>query len=60
MKDGHLFRVLGRLGVGHASGVYWSLWVELRFYVIMAVFALIGITVRRVLIFMALWLVAAA
>lgn len=48
------------LGVGHASGVYWSLWVELRFYVIMAVFALIGITVRRVLIFMAAWLVAAA
>ncbi|MFO7253684.1 MAG: acyltransferase [Actinomycetes bacterium] len=48
------------LGVGHASGVYWSLWVELRFYVIMAVFALIGITVRRVLIFMAFWLVAAA
>jgi len=48
------------LGVGHASGVYWSLWVELRFYVMMAVFALIGITVRRVLIFMAAWLMAAA
>ncbi|MEV5410689.1 acyltransferase [Thermopolyspora sp. NPDC052614] len=48
------------LGVGHASGVYWSLWVELRFYVIMTVFALIGITVRRVLIFMAAWLVVAA
>ncbi len=48
------------VGVGDASGVYWSLWVELRFYVLIGVLALIGITLRRVMIFMAVWLVLAA
>ena len=48
------------LGVGDASGVYWSLWVELRFYVLIGLLALAGITLRRVLIFMGLWLVLAA
>jgi peptidoglycan/LPS O-acetylase OafA/YrhL len=48
------------VGVADASGVYWSLWVELRFYVLIGLFALIGITLRRVLIFMAVWLMLAA
>ena len=48
------------MGVNDASGVYWSLWVELRFYVLMGLLALIGITLRRVLIFMAAWLMLAA
>jgi peptidoglycan/LPS O-acetylase OafA/YrhL len=41
--------------VGHVDGVYWTLWVELRFYVLIAVFAAVGITRARVLWFAALW-----
>lgn len=47
-------------GVTDANGVYWSLWVELRFYLLMASLVLIGVTLRRCLVFMALWLAAAA
>lgn len=47
-------------GVTDASGVYWSLWAELRFYLLMAVLVLIGVTYNRVLVFMGVWLVAAA
>ena len=45
--------------VGHVDGVYWTLWVELRFYVLIALFAAVGITRRRVLWFAALWPAAA-
>jgi peptidoglycan/LPS O-acetylase OafA/YrhL len=45
--------------VKHVDGVYWTLWVELRFYVLIALFAAIGITRRRVLLFAALWPAAA-
>ncbi|MFI6478188.1 acyltransferase family protein [Nonomuraea sp. NPDC050663] len=41
--------------VGHASGVFWSLWAELRFYILMAVFVIIGITLKRCYAFMGLW-----
>ncbi|GIH57954.1 acyltransferase [Microbispora rosea subsp. aerata] len=41
--------------VGHAGGVFWSLWVELRFYVLVALFSLVGITLRRCLVFLAAW-----
>lgn len=46
-------------GVDHVDGVYWTLWVELRFYLLIAVLAAIGITRRRVLWFAALWPAAA-
>lgn len=46
-------------GVQDASGVYWSLWAELRFYLLIAVLVLIGVTYGRVLAFMGLWLAAA-
>ncbi|GAA4569631.1 acyltransferase [Planotetraspora kaengkrachanensis] len=46
-------------GVGHASGVLWSLWAELRFYALVAVFSLFGITARRCLVFMSVWIVFA-
>ncbi|GAA0919493.1 acyltransferase [Nonomuraea longicatena] len=49
-----LFKVLD------ANGVYWSLWAELRFYVIMAVLVIIGITYNRVLVLCGIWLVLAA
>ncbi|MBX6385749.1 MAG: acyltransferase [Microbispora sp.] len=45
----------GAFGVGHAGGVFWSLWVELRFYVLIALFSLVGITLRRCLVFLAAW-----
>ncbi|WP_311931618.1 acyltransferase [Microbispora sp. H11081] len=45
----------GAFGVGHAGGVFWSLWVELRFYVLLALFSLVGITLRRCLVFLAAW-----
>lgn len=47
------------LGVEHVDGVYWTLWTELRFYLLMVVFALIGLTRRRVLVVAAVWPVLA-
>lgn len=42
-------------GVGNVDGVYWTLWAELRFYVLIVAFVAIGITRRRVLAFATLW-----
>ncbi|QZN84622.1 acyltransferase [Cellulomonas sp. C5510] len=36
------------LGVPRVDGVYWTLWVELQFYVVVAVMARIGLTAPRV------------
>ncbi|MEV4082605.1 acyltransferase family protein [Nonomuraea fuscirosea] len=41
-----------------ASGVYWSLWAELRFYLLMSILVIVGVTYRRVLIFAGVWLAA--
>ena len=41
-----------------ASGVYWSLWAELRFYLLIAILVIAGVTYARVLIFAGLWLAA--
>ncbi|NDU77252.1 acyltransferase family protein [Actinomadura sp. DSM 109109] len=40
--------------------VYWTLWVELRFYVLIALLAFAGITYRRCVTFMVAWLLASA
>jgi peptidoglycan/LPS O-acetylase OafA/YrhL len=45
--------------VTDASGVYWSLWAELRFYLLMAILVIVGVTYGRVLAFCGLWLAAA-
>ncbi len=45
--------------VGHVDGVYWTLWVELRFYLVVVLLAAWGVTRRRVLWFVALWPAAA-
>lgn len=45
------------LGVPDVDGVYWSLWVELRFYVLIALLVLYGVTYRSVVGFMTGWLV---
>ncbi|MCD1570479.1 acyltransferase family protein [Agromyces mediolanus] len=42
-------------GAPSIDGVYWTLWVELLFYVLVAVMVLIGITERRVLALAFLW-----
>ncbi|NUL49137.1 acyltransferase [Cellulosimicrobium funkei] len=45
----------GGMGVGHIDGVYWTLWVEMKFYLWILAFTLIGMTVRRVLVFALAW-----
>ncbi|HRO93233.1 acyltransferase [Citricoccus sp.] len=45
----------GGFGVGHLDGVYWTLWVEMKFYLWILAFTLIGMTVRRVLAFALAW-----
>lgn len=47
------------LGVRNVDGVYWTLWAELRFYLLIAVLAAIGITRRRVVAFAVAWPLAA-
>ncbi|WP_405012608.1 acyltransferase family protein [Kitasatospora sp. NBC_01539] len=45
-------------GAPYVDGVYWSLWVEGRFYLIFAVVVALGLTYRRVLAFCLLWAAA--
>ena len=47
------------LHVGDVDGVYWTLWAELRFYLIFAIVVAMGVTYKRVVAFCALWTVAA-
>ncbi|MFD9129295.1 acyltransferase family protein, partial [Kitasatospora sp. NPDC059571] len=54
------FTMLERpLGVTEADGVYWTLWIELRFYLLFAVVAVLGLTYRRVLAFCGIWMILA-
>lgn len=46
------------LGVDDLAGVYWSLWAELRFYLLFAVLVVLGLTYRRVVIFCVVWATA--
>jgi peptidoglycan/LPS O-acetylase OafA/YrhL len=46
-------------GVPGLSGAYWTLWVELWFYIIFSAVVMLGLTYRRVLAFCAVWTVAA-
>ncbi|NEB79298.1 acyltransferase [Streptomyces sp. SID14478] len=49
------------LGVDRVLGVCWTLWAELRFYALFAVCVVLpGATRRRVLLFCAVWTLAAA
>lgn len=47
------------LGVRHIDGVYWTLWAELRFYLLVAILAAVGITRRRLIAFATVWPLAA-
>ncbi|WP_050514864.1 acyltransferase [Streptomyces rimosus] len=48
------------VGVEHVDGVYWTLFAELRFYLLFAALAWWGLTYRRVLTFCWVWVVAGA
>ncbi|MET3983867.1 acyltransferase [Streptomyces sp. PvR034] len=48
------------LGVRNLDPSYWTLWAELRFYLLFAIVCAMGLTYRRVLAFCALWLLVAA
>ncbi|MFF5706117.1 acyltransferase family protein [Streptomyces sp. NPDC012794] len=47
------------VGVDNLDPVYWTLWAELRFYLLFGVLVAIGLTYRRVLAFCGIWGVAA-
>ncbi|MFD3931269.1 acyltransferase family protein [Streptomyces sp. NPDC058614] len=46
-------------GVANADGVYWTLWAELRFYLLFMLVVAAGLTYRRVVIFCCVWGAAA-
>ncbi|MFJ4467335.1 acyltransferase family protein [Streptomyces sp. NPDC089424] len=41
--------------VDHVDGVYWTLWAELRFYLLFALVVWRGLTYRRVIAFCCIW-----
>jgi peptidoglycan/LPS O-acetylase OafA/YrhL len=43
------------LGVEHVDGVYWTLWTELRFYLLLGILSLVGITRARVVAVALVW-----
>jgi peptidoglycan/LPS O-acetylase OafA/YrhL len=52
----NLTMLQGGLGLDNVDAVFWTLWVELHFYVLMAGLTAIGLTYRRCVIFMSAWL----
>jgi peptidoglycan/LPS O-acetylase OafA/YrhL len=44
------------LGVPHVDGVYWTLWVEMRFYLLFALVVWKGVNYRRVVVFCCAWM----
>ncbi|WP_051943080.1 acyltransferase family protein [Streptacidiphilus rugosus] len=57
---GNLTMIPGPLGLQATDGVAWTLWVEARFYLLMGVLLLVGLTYRRAVAFGFLWLTLAA
>ncbi|WIM95730.1 acyltransferase [Actinoplanes oblitus] len=47
------------MGIGSVDTVYWTLFVELRFYLLFAALAAFGLTYRRVVLFCAAWMTVA-
>lgn len=41
--------------ITNVQGAFWTLWIELKFYLLIGVFILVGMTRRRVLAFAVLW-----
>ncbi|WP_273654141.1 acyltransferase family protein [Cellulomonas fimi] len=51
----NLTMVQSALGVPHVDGVYWTLWAELRFYLLVGLLSLAGLNRRRVLVVALVW-----
>ena len=47
------------MGVPHVDTVYWTLFAELRFYLLFAIVVQIGLTYRRAVLFCTVWLTVA-
>ena len=47
--------VQSAFGVAHVDGVFWTLWVELKFYVLLALLSLAGLTRARLLALCMAW-----
>ena len=47
----------GFIGIGSIDGVYWSLFIELRFYAFIAAILLIG-KIKKAQLFLTIWLIA--
>ena len=56
---GNLTMAPGPLGVQLTAGVAWTLWIEARFYLLMAVMLVFGLTYLRMVAFCGAWLVVA-
>ena len=56
----NLTMVQRAFGVQDIESVYWTLWAELRFYVLVAVLLAVGMTRNRIVAFAAVWPVVAA
>ncbi|RKS71660.1 peptidoglycan/LPS O-acetylase OafA/YrhL [Actinomadura pelletieri DSM 43383] len=52
----NLTMLQGGLGLRNVDAVYWTLWVELHFYFLVAVLAAVGVGYRSCLVFMAVWM----
>ncbi|WP_263107739.1 acyltransferase family protein [Kitasatospora sp. DSM 101779] len=55
---GNLTMAPGPLGLELVDGVSWTLWVEARFYLLMGLLIVFGLSYRRVVIFCGAWLLA--
>ncbi|WP_308193166.1 acyltransferase family protein [Micromonospora trifolii] len=47
------------VGIPHIDSVYWTLFVELKFYLLFAIVVWFGLTYRRVVLFCVFWTIAA-
>jgi len=52
---GNLTMVQNAYGLTDVQGAFWTLWVELRFYLLIGVLMAVGMTRRRLLAFAVLW-----
>ena len=51
----NLTMLQGAVDVPGVQGAFWTLWVELKFYLLIGVFVVVGMTRRRVIAFALLW-----
>ncbi|MEV6972915.1 acyltransferase [Kitasatospora sp. NPDC093806] len=56
---GNLTMLQTPLGMRHVDGVYWTLWVEMRFYLLFALVVATGLTYRKVVAFCGVWTILA-